>query len=699
MINLSCATSLRTGSHVEQGGSAVVTEGLCIFMSLSPIPGRRALQTRKAVSPLGEKMIKLGLLSEDQYHTAIKEQRRTKRALGDVLQDITGKQVSPELLQEFKIQQLFELKILYGVQSFDVDREVLDKDQVVKLVDGLMPLEVCTRYQVVPVRQVDNTAVVAMVDPEDLQALDDISRRLRAKGLTLQRIVITPEDYQRVISNYLDTQASELASLSPEEDTGTADMDKLYDSLDVGDDLQEVVDEEGADLGQLSRAAEDAPIIKLSNTILLKAIDQGVSDIHIEPQEDTMRIRFRRDGVLQEAFDPLPKRIIPALVSRFKIMSELDIAERRQPQDGRIRRNYMGRSIDFRVSTLPSRFGEKIVLRILDNSNTKLGLDQLITDQATLDSFREMIAKPYGMILVTGPTGSGKTTSLYSALAERNTPDVNITTAEDPVEYTLPGITQVQVIREKGMDFARILRAFLRQDPDIMLVGETRDLETAKTAVEAALTGHLVLTTLHTNDAPGAIARLAEMGVEPFMLSSSLIGILAQRLLRKVCSGCRMPYTPSEERLHAFGLMTSRVSSITFYRAQSLSNQEIDECKRTGQSVCSTCNGAGYKGRIGVYELLRLSDKLRDLINREAPTDMLREVAIEEGMKTLLTYSLQLVIEGRTTLEEVERVTLSDSGLEAAQKGNTTLVCRTCFASLHPEWLDCPYCTTPRIAT
>jgi type IV pilus assembly protein PilB len=387
------------------------------------------------------------------------------------------------------------------------------------------------------------------------------------------------------------------------------------------------------------------------------------------------------------------------VVARFKIMADLDIAEKRLPQDGKIRRMFQGRKVDFRVNTLPSRYGEKVVLRILDNSATQLGLDKLISDQTTLELVRELASRPFGLILVTGPTGSGKSTTLYSILAERNNPGVNISTAEDPIEYSLEGITQVQVIREKGMDFASILRAFLRQDPDVILVGETRDAETAKTAIEAALTGHLVLTTLHTNDAAGAIARLDEMGVEPFMISGALLGVLAQRLMRRVCSECRIAYNPSREELARFGLSANNEEEVTLYRANTLTSEEIQVARSNG-TLCPKCGGVGYRGRVGVYELMRNSERLQALINEGATTDRIKDTAVEEGMITLLAYSLNLVREGYTTLEEVERVTFTDSGLEAELKAKrkSSLTCHTCRAELQPEWLDCPYCMTPRFS-
>ena len=400
--------------------------------------------------------------------------------------------------------------------------------------------------------------------------------------------------------------------------------------------------------------------------------------------------------MLRQAFEPLPKKIISSVAARFKIIAELDIAERRMPQDGRIQRAFEGRKVDFRVSTLPSRYGEKIVLRILDNASTQLGLDKLIGDPSSLQIVREMASRPFGLLLVTGPTGSGKSTTLYSILAERNDPGVNISTAEDPIEYSLPGINQVQVIRDKGMDFASILRSFLRQDPDVILVGETRDKETAKTAIEAALTGHLVLTTLHTNDAAGAIARLDEMGVEPFMVSGALLGVVAQRLMRRVCSACRVSYTPDTAELAKFGLSSTH-GSVGFYKANSLQPEEIQEARSRNQ-LCPQCNGIGYKGRCGVYEIMRITERVQSLINEGAPSERIKEAAVEEGMKTLLAYSLDLVQQGNTTFEEVERVTFTDSGLEAELKAKrkTSLECRTCHAELKQEWLECPYCMTHR---
>jgi len=439
-----------------------------------------------------------------------------------------------------------------------------------------------------------------------------------------------------------------------------------------------------------SSSANASPIVSLVDRILIEALTSGASDIHVEPQENSLEIRFRLDGVLQKHFEDLPKSLTPAVTSRIKIMAELDIAERRMPQDGRIRRMFRGRKMDFRVSTLPSRNGEKICLRLLDSGATQLGLETLITDADARRTLRELGSKPYGLILVTGPTGSGKSTTLYALLAERNDPGINISTVEDPIEYTLHGITQTQVNREKGLDFSTALRAFMRQDPDVLLVGETRDLETAKTAIEAALTGHLVMTTLQCNDTASAIARLDEMGVEPFMVSASLLGVVSQRLLRRVCSTCRISYTPNPEELARFGLLSSHETEVTFFRANTQN--------RNQEGCCPACNGAGYKGRVGVYEILRMTDTLAAAVAKRATTDVLRRMALENGMKTLLGYGLQLVREGHTTLAEVERMLLTDSGLESERRSKSlsTLTCSNCGAGLHDDWLECPYCLTSR---
>ncbi|OZH54907.1 general secretion pathway protein GspE [Hydrocoleum sp. CS-953] len=712
---------------------------------------RTAIVALSHLSPFGNKLVQAGYVNIEQFQKCQVESRKTGKSLTELLQALTGQALPPELLRHYKKQQLFELMILYGVAAFDPEITQIPAQQVCYLIDKVIPIEFCRNNQIIPLfsheTHLANQAVqtgsmsqdqmlkalaqstssqgkllddlekfagdslpsnlvkdyesqqpfvmVAMVNPDNLQAKDELKDKiLRHHGLNLQRLVITPEDYQHLINYYFDEQTRKDAAAAKEAEKKELELESgFFESSDLEDAADEAAVE---DIGKSLSEAEDAPIIKAVNVILVKALSEGVSDIHVEPQEEFIQIRMRKDGVLQEYFR-FPKKVIPAITSRFKILANLDIAERRQAQDGRIRKVFKGRTIDFRVNSLPSRYGEKIVLRILDSSSTQLGLDKLISDPETLALVRETASRPFGLILVTGPTGSGKSTSLYSILAERNDPGINISTAEDPIEYALPGITQCQVIREKDLTFASILRAFLRQDPDVLLVGETRDKETAKTAIEAALTGHLVLTTLHTNDAAGAIARLDEMGVESFMVSAALLGVLAQRLMRRVCTDCRVPYVPEPDELRRYGLVPSQEENVTFYKANTVSVEDRKVLAERGE-LCRKCGGLGYKGRVGVYEFMKITEQLQTLITQRAPTEQIKETAVEEGMVSLLPYSLNLVRQGHTTFEEVERVTFTDSGLEAEMKrqAKQNLICKSCNAELEAEWLDCPYCMTPR---
>ncbi|MGB3265899.1 MAG: GspE/PulE family protein [Microcoleus sp.] len=647
-------------------------------------------------TPALNKMIQSGYVNGEQLKQAQIESRKSGKRLTEVLEALTGQPLPPELLRLYKKQQMFERKIVYGVEAFDPEMSSMSNEQLGVMLDGLkISIDICHQGRFLPVAKTETepaAVLVAMVDPDNLNAQEDLRRILQPHGLSFQRRVITPDDYQDITAAYQDDQVKISAKIAEAEK-----QRKL--ELGEGDFGELSLEEESADQEDLANTLDDAeaaPVIKAVNIILAKALSEKVSDIHVEPQEEFMRIRMRKDGVLQEYFR-FPKQVVQAITARFKIIANLDIAERRQAQDGRIRRVFEGRTVDFRVNSLPSRYGEKIVLRILDSSSTQLGLGLLISDEETLALVRESSSRPFGLILVTGPTGSGKSTTLYSILAERNDPGVNISTAEDPIEYALPGITQCQVIREKDLTFSNILRAFLRQDPDVMLVGETRDKETAKTALEAALTGHLVLTTLHTNDAAGAVARLAEMGVEPFMVSAALLGVLAQRLMRRVCDKCCIPYQPTAAELGKYGLSASQEIDLTVYKANTVPVEERKELAEREQ-LCQKCSGIGYKGRVGVYEYLKNTERLQTLITQGAPTEQIKEAAVEEGMKTLLAYSLQLVREGATTFEEVERVTFTDSGLEAEMKAKRKqgLTCKTCRAELKPEMLDCPYCLTPR---
>lgn len=656
----------------------------------------RALAVQGNLSPFGNKVVQSGLISPDDMQKALVQSRQKGMPLVEAIEALTGKSLPPALVREYKVHQLFELKILYGVESLDPEINPVTNNEMAELIDTLIPIDVCRRYKLLPLQKKDTqppSVLIAMVNPDNLDAQDDLKRILRSQGhgIELQRMVFTTDDYEKLLHEYLESQVKQQK------------QQEVNKAVDVSSDIANMAvanlddaPDDTAEIGNVNEA-QQAPIVNLVNKILIKGLQEKVSDIHVEPQEECLRIRYRKDGVLREGFEPLPKQICTAVSARFKIMADLDIAERRMPQDGKIRRMFEGRPVDFRVNSLPSRWGEKICLRILDNSSTQLGLDKLISDPETLAKVREIASRPFGLILVTGPTGSGKSTSLYSVLAERNSPGVNISTAEDPIEYTLPGITQVQVIREKGMDFAQILRAFMRQDPDVILVGETRDKETAKTAMEAALTGHLVLTTLHTNDAAGAIARLDEMGIEPFMISGALLGVLAQRLMRKVCSECRIPYKPTAQELARYGMTASKDGEITIYKANTLTGEQIAEAKAKG-NLCPNCNGVGYRGRVGVYEFMIMSENLQKVINEGGTTDMVKELAVQEGMVTILAYSLNLVRQGLTTFDEVDRVTFTDSGLEAELKAQRKvgLTCKVCEAGLQPDWIDCPYCLTPR---
>ena len=487
-----------------------------------------------------------------------------------------------------------------------------------------------------------------MTNPNNIVAFDDVRRIL--KGVLIEPVVVTEDDLRRFMTT---TYAQRWRSPnprcrgrpargpdgpgSPDAKANTAAIVDLLQS-DLVRELQLAADTDAsaAETKQdLMSASEDAPIIRLANSVLGLAIKQGASDIHIEPMENDVTIRFRVDGVLQ-VVQRLPKRVQLGLISRLKILSRLDISEKRLPQDGRISVTMEGKPIDFRVSTVPGKWGEKVVMRILDKSNTSLGLDKLISHAPSLALVREMIAQPYGIVYVTGPTGSGKTTTLYSALAEINDPGVNISTAEDPIEYNLPGVTQIQTNSDIGLTFAAVLRAFLRQDPDVLLVGETRDKETAHTAVEAALTGHLVFTTLHTNSAAVAFTRLSEMGIEPFLVSSSTVGVIAQRLARRLCQACKEPYVAEPATCAFFGLP----EGTTVYRARG----------------CGACDGKGLKGRVGIYEVMRMNAELRQMVGRGALAEEIHAAALANGMIDLKRYSALLLAGGLTTVDEVTSV-------------------------------------------
>ena len=549
-------------------------------------------------------------------------------------------------------ERLEEANKQVGVEFVSLTKNINFDPRVV----GLIPQNILTPHKVVPIAYSNNALTLAMVNPSNLVAFDDVRRYV--KGVIIEPRVCTDEEFTKFMALEYprlmnvdeevdkDKQSDKLKrdlerkKKKQKEDAATAvsnigqeNLEDLEAEILGGIEVQEDQEEKPSET-ELQSASGDAPVVRLANNILGLAIKKGASDIHLEPQEEGVRVRFRIDGVLRVE-NILSKKIMLPLISRFKILSRLDISERRLPQDGRISIKFEDRGIDFRVSTVPAKYGEKIVMRILDKSASLLPLDKIINHAGTMEKVRWMINQPYGIIYVTGPTGSGKTTSLYSSLGEINSPGTNISTAEDPIEYDLAGVNQVQTHKDIGLDFARVLRAFLRQDPDVILVGETRDRETAAIAVEAALTGHLVFTTLHTNDAPGAFTRLEDMGVEPFLMSSSTIGILAQRLARRICTKCKEEIKPDEATAKFFRYDMNDLP--TFYKGKG----------------CDSCGGNGYKGRVGVYEVLLMNDELRRLVASGAKSDDVRDCAVKHGMMTLQNYAEFLLKEGLTTMEAV----------------------------------------------
>ncbi|MES2461102.1 MAG: GspE/PulE family protein, partial [Armatimonadota bacterium] len=505
--------------------------------------------------------------------------------------------------------------------------------EYINLAEAEIPYEVATlvsqdlarRYKVIPVALDGNRIKLAMKNPLDIFATDEI--RL-ITGKEVEPLIATEEDILLAIQEFYRNDGE-----------AVGDVLKTFEDEVSLDNHRG--DEENISIEELKNLSEEAPVVKLANMIIAKGIVEKASDIHMEPARDCLKIRYRVDGILLDGLI-VPKKAQASLTSRIKIMADMDIAEKRAPQDGRISATIERKQYDFRVSTLPAVFGEKIVMRVLDKSNISVGLHKLGLLPHTFEMFESMITRTYGIILVTGPTGSGKSTTLYSCLSKVNSGEKNILTIEDPVEYELSGITQVGVNNKAGMTFAAGLRSMLRQDPDIIMVGEMRDQETAMIAIEAALTGHLVFSTLHTNDAPGAVARLMDMGVEPFLIASATVGVMAQRLLRKVCEKCKQPYEPPRDAIKRLGMNLEELdkSKVTFYRGRG----------------CDLCKGSGYKGRVGCYELMPITDKVRELILAHASAYAIREAAIEAGMKSLKEDAMEKILLGVTTLEESLRV-------------------------------------------
>lgn len=552
---------------------------------------------------LGEILIAQGVITPEQLMEALEEQKHThNERIGEVLMRLgyaTEKEVLNALGEQLGLP-------VVNLSEYDVDPAALAK----------VPQEFAIRHRLLPLRTEDHTLVVAMANPLDVHPLDDLHL---VTGLEIRPAIASPSEIQRVIEQFT--------------------MEQMIQGIS---EQEQDITEEVTDIADLQKMATEALVIQLVNLIIHRAVQSRASDIHIEPFEREVKVRYRIDGVLREVQSP-PKRLHPAIVSRIKILADMNIAERRLPQDGRIRLRVSGRLIDLRVSTVPTLFGESVVMRILDKSTALLGLEELGMQAETLQQFRRLIYQPYGIILVTGPTGSGKTTSLYAALMEIYSPEKKIITIEDPVEYQLPGVNQIQVRPHIGLTFATGLRHIVRQDPDIIMVGEIRDPETVDIAINAALTGHLVFSTLHTNDAPGAITRLLDMGAEAYLVASSLIGSVAQRLVRRICTHCKEPMEVKPELLHAIGLTPEEARGKTFR------GRGCEECERTG-----------YRGRMGVFELLRIDDEIRRMIVERASSTVIKQYAVSKGMKTLLADGRDKVLQGLTTVEEVLRVCQRD---------------------------------------
>src|SRR5579872_3318302 len=562
---------------------------------------------------LGQILVDLGYMNEDQLWDVLEEQ---KQAPGEFIGRVA---VRMGLVTEAQLSEA--LAEQWGMQVVNL-KETTITPKVLELV----PETMASIYKIMPVSLKNNVLTVAMADPQNIAALDDLRNFL---GYDVRGAVSNPADIQEAIERYYaDKQES---------------IEDVISSLEDDEDLDEDRMARGFDLASLEEMADAAPIRKLLNMVLLLAIKDQASDIHFEPFEDEFKIRVRADGVLYEMVPP-PRHLANAITTRIKVMAELDIAERRLPQDGRIELNVGGNSVDLRVSVLPTMFGESVVMRVLDRTVVQLDLQKIGMDASILRRFRQIIRNPNGIVLVTGPTGSGKTTTLYSALNELNEISTKVITTEDPIEYEIDGLIQVPVNPDIEVTFANVLRAILRHDPDIVLVGEIRDFETAEISVQSALTGHLVFSTLHTNDAPSAITRLRDMGIPPFLITATVEAILAQRLVRKICVECRTQFEPSDELLMELQLPLAQARKYKFYYGRG----------------CPRCNNTGYKGRTGIYELMDINDDIRDLISSDASVDDIRNLARSQGMTSLREAGLKLIFDGVTTIDEIVRETMME---------------------------------------
>ncbi len=603
----------------QNGGNAAVSVSAGVSRSSISSAGSEFKGRR-----IGQILRKMGKLNREQVHEALDLQQQQARK--------GQRRLIGELLVELGYLTAADVSVALAAQSGMATITLTADTEIDESVINLIPRDAVLADQMLPVAYdaKRRRLTVALTDPGNVRATDNL-RILTS--YEIEPVIADPAIIQQLIQKYYGGEEDEGESLAG-----------LIGDLQADEELEQFAGRgESIDLDSLMSAADDNKVKRLLNLVLMQAIKDRASDIHFEPFEDEFKIRYRIDGVLFEMVPP-PRHLAMPIVSRIKVMSNLDIGERRLPQDGRIELTVDKRSIDLRVAVLPTMNGESVVMRVLDRQNIQLDMDQLGMRAEDMDVFNQLIHKPNGIVIVTGPTGSGKTTTLYSALRALNTPDVKICTTEDPVEYDVDGLVQVQVRPEVGLTFARALRSFLRQDPDIILVGETRDLETAEIGAQASLTGHLVFTTLHTNDAPSSIARMLDLGMEPFLITATLEGIVAQRLVRRICTKCKEPFEPAEEQLLELQLTPDDVQGREFYRGRG----------------CDACNHTGYKGRVGLYEIMVIDDDLRELIMQHASTQLLRAEARKRGMRTLRQSGLMAIYEGTTTIDEVVKETLNE---------------------------------------
>ena len=567
---------------------------------------------------LGEILVENSVVTPAQLEEGIEKQRQTREFLGRTLVSL-GYATEQDIVNALGIQQ--------GMEQINLSQISIDTDVL-----NLITPDIAQFYNIIPIRKTDNVLTIAMADPLAINTIDDLKVIL---GCEIEGAVSSQSEIASAIESHYGYQGESAAALI---DELFADVEKVLDKSPIAGGREEIVD-----ANNLIALAHEAPVIKLINLVVLQAVQNRASDLHFEPFEEEYQVRQRVDGILYTVSHP-PKHLSLAVSSRLKVMSNLDIAERRLPQDGRIQLSLGGKDVDLRISFLPTMFGESVVIRILDRSAVMISLDELGLEQYQFEQIMRIIQKPNGIVLVTGPTGSGKTTTLYACLNERNDPRYKIITTEDPVEYQVNGIVQVNMNEKVGLTFARCLRSILRQDPDIVMVGEIRDLETAAISIEASLTGHLVFSTLHTNDAPSTVTRLIDMDVEPFLLTSTVEAVVGQRLVRKLCVFCREKYEPSDDELSAIGISREQAEGGKIYKA--------DGCKE--------CQHIGYKGRTGIYELMTLNDELRDLVLKQASTGEIAKAAVAAGMSTLRKAGINKVLAGITSIEEVLGETVSD---------------------------------------